>query len=111
MRCAIPFLLTVLGCGLAQAQTPPAPAQALPLEQAAPGRNIEQRIERIRLEDDGTVIEEVRYGGQAQSITVSPKGTMPGYEIVPSSGARSSAQGRDPLPASPGQRVWNVLKF
>ncbi|MBC7435668.1 MAG: hypothetical protein H7332_06315 [Bdellovibrionales bacterium] len=71
----------------------------------------EQRIERIRLEDNGTVVEEVHYGGQAQSITVSPKASVPSYEIVPADGPRSRALSRDALSAAPGQRVWNVLSF
>lgn len=107
---------------MAMAQAPatqPAPAaqpgQAAPAaiarQPAAPGSPVEQRVERIRLEDDGSIVEEVRYGGQAQSITVSPKGPAPGYEIVPADSPRSRALSRDALSSSPGQRVWNVLKF
>ncbi len=88
---------------VAQAATPSVP----PLGSSA----VEQRIERIRVEDGGTVIEEVRYGGTSQSITVSPKADVPGYEIQPSGGTRSPALSRDSLPGAPGQRVWNVLKF
>ncbi len=107
-------LLTALcwGPALAQTQPPgvPAPPAALQ-QQAAPGSAVEQRVERIRMEDDGSVVEEVRFGGQAQSITVSPKAPVPGYEIVPADGARSRALSRDALSAAPGQRVWNLLKF
>ena len=86
------------------------PAKAPVAGIATTGRP-EQRIERIRLEDDGTVVEEVHYGGQAQSITVSPKASVPPYEIVPADGPRSRALSRDALSAAPGQRVWNVMSF
>lgn len=94
---------------------PPATAAAAPARPEAPattqtGRP-DQRIERIRLEDNGTVVEEVHYGGQAQSITVSPKAPVPGYEIVPADGPRSRSLSRDALSAAPGQRVWNLFRF
>ena len=92
----------------APAATAPARVEAAPTAQA--GRP-DQRIERIRLEDNGTVVEEVHYGGQAQSITVSPKAPVPPYEIVPADGARSRSLSRDALSAAPGQRVWNLFSF
>ncbi len=107
MRSAPFFLLTTLACASALAQAPAAPA----LERQAPGAGVEQRIERIRIEDDGSLVEEVRYGGQAQSINVTPKAPVPEYEIVPADGTRSRSLSRDALSAAPGQRVWNVLKF
>ena len=73
----------------------PAPAGREPLqkpEQLEDRRT--QKVERIRHEDAGSVIDEVRYGGQTQSITVQPKANVPGYEIQPG-----------------GTRVWNVLRF
>lgn len=110
-----PFLLpvrhtlAVLACVLplagVQAQTSP-PAVAAP----ADGRQ-NQKIENIHIEDSGAAVDEVRYGGQTQSITVTPKG-MPSYEVRPNGGARA-AQG---VPAQSdssgnGPRVWNVFKF
>ena len=63
----LPVLLGL--AGLAVAQTPAAvPAPPEPLE----GRQ-NQKIERIRHEDAGSRIDEVRVGGQTQSITVQPK--------------------------------------
>jgi hypothetical protein len=98
--------LTVLACGAALAQAPasapsPAPAKNLP----------EQRIEQIRTEDQGTRIDELRVGGQTQSITVTPKTSMPEYEIQPSEGARARPTQREGAESSSGPRVWNVLKF
>lgn len=74
-----------------------------------PRRN--QKIERIRIEDAGNRIDEVRVGGQTQSITVQPKAGVPAYEVPPDDLARSRpADSREGL-AGKGQRVWNVLAF
>ena len=97
--------LTVLACGAALAQAPapaPSPAKNPP----------EQRIEQIRTEDQGARIDELRVGGQTQSITVTPKASsMPGYEIQPTEGARTRPTQREGAESSSGPRVWNVLKF
>jgi hypothetical protein len=70
-----------------------------------------QKIERIRIEDAGNRIDELRVGGQTQNITVQPKADVPAYEIQPDDLARSRpAQSRDGL-AARKQRVWNVLNF
>ena len=50
---------------------------------------IEQRSERIHLEDKGSVIDELRVGGETKSIDVQPKGGMPAYQVAPASGQRS----------------------
>ena len=72
----------------------------------------EQTTQRIRTEDAGSRIDEVRVGGMTQSIVVQPKtGTdLPAYEVKPSDTARGAA----PSPSNSdttGARVWNVLKF
>ena len=70
-----------------------------------------QKIERIRVEDAGNRIDEVRVGGQTQSITVQPKADVPSYEIQPSDLARDRpADSREGMSARK-QRVWNVLDF
>ena len=99
--------LTVLACGAALAQAPaPAPSPT-------PAKNPpEQRIEQIRTEDQGARIDELRVGGQTQSITVTPKASsLPGYEIQPTEGARTRPTQREGAESSSGPRVWNVLKF
>ena len=74
-----------------------------------PRRN--QKIERIQIEDAGNRIEEVRVGGQTQSVTVQPKGNVPAYELQPTDMARSRpSDGRDGF-SDRKQRVWNVLGF
>jgi hypothetical protein len=70
-----------------------------------------QKIERIVLEDAGNRIDEVRVGGQTQSVTVQPKADVPAYEIQPNDLARNRpADSRDGL-AERKQRVWNLLSF
>ena len=50
---------------------------------------VERRIERIQIEDGGARIYELRVGGETKTITVQPKGGMPGYDVQPVTGARS----------------------
>jgi len=70
-----------------------------------------QKVERIRIEDESVRIDETRYAGQTENITVQPKGGMPAYEVLPASPARARLDdGR--RPGGPGgDRVWNVLSF
>ena len=104
--------LAVLACVLplagVQAQTAPPPADAA---QAQPQGRQNQKIENIHVEDSGASVDEVRYGGQTQSITVTPKGA-PSYEVLPGSGYRGP-QGQPAQAESGGNgpRVWNIFKF
>ena len=91
-------------------------AGAAALAQPAPDPSAEgrrnQRVERIVHEDAGSRIEEVRYGGQTESITVQPKGDMPAYEVEPANLSRSRpADQRNGLSGAGGQRYWNVFRF
>jgi hypothetical protein len=72
----------------------------------------QKAIERIRTEDAGSRIDEVRVGGETQSITVQPKtgSNLPAYEVLPSSNTKGSAPGSS-SGGTAGSRVWNVLKF
>ncbi len=76
-----------------------APRLVEPSVQPGPGN---QTIERIRTEDAGNRIDEVRVGGQTQSISVQPKNDMPAYEIRP-----ADPQGGP----NAGKRMWNFIKF
>ena len=118
---AVPLLLLLAlatGPALAQntSQNPPQPSkneriQLSQSEQSAPtpGR-LNQTTERIRVEDEGSRIDELRVGGQTQSITVQPKvGNLPAYEVQPSDGVRNRA--RNGAEADTGTRVWNLKKF
>jgi hypothetical protein len=96
--------LLAAGSGIAQTPTPaPAPEAS---------KQLEQRIERIRVEDGGSRIDELRVGGQTQSITVSPKGSLPSYDVLPASANRAPSAGeRNSASSSGGTRVWKVLGF
>jgi hypothetical protein len=118
MRSLAALLLSLLACAAASAQTPAAPAAPQPpsareqdrTDRAEGRRN--QKVERIHLEDGANVIDETRYGGQTQSITVQPKVGAPEYEIQPTDLGRSRpADHRDGMSNATGQRVWNVFRF
>lgn len=105
MRPLLPLLLAFLPV-LAQAQAPAVLDRGPQLD---PRKN--QKIERIVTEDAGNRIEEVRVGGETQSVTVQPKGGAPAYEMQPTDLARTRpADRRDGLSGG-SNRVWNVLNF
>jgi hypothetical protein len=105
--------LPLANTGFAQT-TAPAPGQPPIVEGAAPApsRRPDRAIEHIRTEDAGSRIDEVRVGGETQSITVQPKtgGKLPAYEVKPSDNSRGSAASPSSTDTG-GSRVWNVLKF
>jgi hypothetical protein len=109
-RILVPVAL--LACTSAFAQAPATPAP--PLVQDSPtleGRK-NQKVEKIHIEDSRVAIDEMRYGGRTESITVHPKDDMPAYEIQPSDQSRGRPiDGRDGLGATTGPRVWNFLRF
>lgn len=113
MRAAPLLLLLSLAAGPVLAQDLPAtPVQAapdVPEARATPPDRTNQRVERIRIEDEGSRVDELRVGGQTRNITVTPKVTeMPAYEVQPSEGERNrSRSGSD----TTGPRVWNIRKF
>ncbi|MFC5499020.1 hypothetical protein ACFPOE_15845 [Caenimonas terrae] len=108
MRSRCLLLLPLLAWTAVSAQ--PAPALTQPEERPDPRKN--QKIERIRVEDGGARIDELRVGGQTQSITVQPKANVPEYEFQPTDLARSRpADNRDGLSTPTSQRVWNLFRF
>jgi hypothetical protein len=119
------YALLALACsaalGAAQAQTAPdttAPAAAT-VTPGAPTTQEEknqegrrnQKIERIHIDDGGAKVDELRYGGQTQNITVTPKGRMPAYEVKPNDNSRTPSQGQGDAGGGTGPTLWNVLKF
>jgi hypothetical protein len=106
---AAAFAVLPLAAAMAQAPAqnavPPVTAEA-----PAPAGRPDKAIQRIRTEDAGSRIDELRVGGETQQITVQPKVGGAAYEVKPAEGARGTP------PASTnndtnGSRVWNVLKF
>lgn len=122
MRAPALLLLAGLVAGTVHAQTAGSAAQATPAAgQAAPAgadasaaepndkRN--QKAEHLHVEDAGSRVDEVRIGGQTQSITVQPKaGNMPAYEVTPSDGVRNRAQGFNEG-TNKNPRVWKFGSF
>jgi hypothetical protein len=86
MRALFILSLTLIGCNLATAQTP-APATSSTL--GVDAKPIEKRTERIAVEDTNARIDELRVGGETQSISVQPKNGMPAYQVTPKTGERS----------------------
>lgn len=80
------------------------------LNQEQTSNKAEQKTERIRHEDKGGTIEELRVGGQTRSITVQPSNqNAPAYEVKPSDGVRNRPLDGDEATTNP--RVWNLKKF
>lgn len=64
------------------------------------------------MEDGGSRVDELRVGGQTQSINVQPKGSdMPAYEVKSPDGARSRSGSNSGAETNTAPRVWNVMKF
>lgn len=101
-------LLAALCCLAASAALAQKPAP-LPRDSAPPPKDgSEQKIERIRHEDTGSRIDELRVGGETKSITVQPKGDAPAYEVAPESNNRNpAATDRE----RSGKGGWNLFKF
>ena len=97
--------LSCLAAAAALAEQPPAqPRDAVP----PPGGGTEQTIERIRHEDAGARIDELRVGGETKNITVSPKGKAPAYEVAPESNNRNPASTERERSGSGG---WNIFMY
>lgn len=108
---AAAFAALPLAAALAQAPAQTAaPAAAARAEAPAASGRPDQAIQRIRTEDAGTRIDELRVGGETQQIIVQPKTGGPAYEIKPAEGARGAAPAAGSGDTN-GSRVWNVLKF
>jgi hypothetical protein len=106
LRAAVSALF-LLACAGSWAQSPDPRGAAAPED----GRR-NQKIERLVHEDKGNRIEEVRYAGQTQSISVQPKSSdMPAYEVTPSTPTRGRVADERTNGAGGGQRFWNVFNF
>ncbi len=106
----LPVLLgTLLALPVHAQTTPVAPAADAPRAPAtsAPG----DRIERITNEDALTRIQELRVGGQTQTIDITPKNGAPAYQIAPQpAGALPGETGGKPT-GNAGRSSWRLLNF
>ena len=107
------FCLAAVVSAWAQAPAGTPPAAPLVGDTIGQTGRADKRIEHIRIEDSGARIDELRYGGEPQSITVQPlNSAMPAYEIVPNNGARvRPGNERDSASGNAGQRVWKLFGF
>lgn len=94
---------------LALAQNEPAPVVPAEASAQAPGPN--ERIERIRHEDAGSRIDELRVGGQTRNITVQPKNGAPSYEVAPARGGEDMSDANSGSSATTGRSRWRLLTF
>ena len=104
--------LLVFGAASAGAQTAAAPPAVNSADKPAdqPTGRPDRAIERIRTEDAGSRIDELRVGGETQSITVQPAANVPAYEVRPMNASRAGS-GSAADTGSTGSRLWNILKF
>ncbi|RYF75951.1 MULTISPECIES: hypothetical protein [unclassified Acidovorax] len=121
MRAAHTLLLLALASApaLVLAQNPEQPAapagsvqRDVTTDRDQAGNRHNQRVERIVVEDEGSRVDELRVGGQTQSITVQPKGgSMPSYEVQPTDGVRARPGSRNGAETVTAPRVWNLGRF
>ena len=108
---AVCVLLAAVLAGPSLAQTPQNSGQKA--SQAAPDEreqltkkehSLNQKGERIQVEDGGSRVDELRVGGQTQQITVQPKtGEVPAYEVQPHNSNPTTAAAVTPAtPTAPG---------
>ena len=102
--------LALLAFSVALAQTPSPRQQSRPGTPTPAATGGEPAIERIRTEDAGSRIDELRVGGETQQITVQPKAAVPAYEVKPATGARGTAPSAGNSDTN-GSRVWNLFRF
>jgi hypothetical protein len=96
------ILAACLLSGFALAQTAPAASPASP----PPATNSrDMKYEHIVIEDAGSKIDEVRIGGQTQSITVQSKLGGEPYEIKPHTTSKPDGNGNT------AKAMWNIGKF
>ncbi len=89
----------------------PALAQVAPVDSPREPASPRDRIERITHEDKLTRIDEVRVGGQTQSIDVQPKNGAPAYQIQPDNGLSGGQEMGGKRTGNAGRSSWRILNF
>lgn len=69
------------------------------------------RVERITHEDAFARIDELRVGGQTQSIDVQPGNGAPAYQIQPSQDPGGAGHGASRPTGNTGRSSWRILNF
>ncbi|WP_240636025.1 hypothetical protein [Caldimonas tepidiphila] len=98
---------------LAAAAVLPARAQSEPGAARQPEATREPAVQQLRVEDEGSRIDELRVRGQTRRIQVQPRQAV-AYEVLPIDAARDPSQGNGLGGGSrgaAGQRVWHFLSF
>jgi hypothetical protein len=68
-----------------------------------------QKIEHIQVDGQRVQVNELRAGGQTESITVKPKGRLPQYDVQPMDMSRPQVP--PGVPGGAGQRTWKLVDF
>ena len=102
---ALAAALCASACAVANAQAPAPKADQPVVREQTTRDGSTQRIEHIEVEDAGNRIDELRVGGQTQSITVHPKADVPAYDVQPATPTRPDTQD------GAGRRTWKILNF
>ncbi|MDR7093886.1 hypothetical protein [Hydrogenophaga laconesensis] len=105
--CRLPAAALALGLCLAL----PALAQVAPAETPRDAVSPRDNIERITHEDKLTRIDELRVGGQTQSIEVQPKNGAPAYQIQPDNGNTGAGETGGRRTGNAGRSSWRILNF
>lgn len=105
--CRHPVAALALGLCLAL----PAMAQVAPAETPRDAASPRDNIERITHEDKLTRIDELRVGGQTQSIEVQPKNGAPAYQIQPDNGNTGAGDTGGKRTGNAGRSSWRILNF
>jgi len=95
MRSTTLITALLLACSQAWSQTPSAAPAASDAAPASARTGVNVQPQHIQVEDSAVRIDEVRRGGETQSISVQPKSGMPAYQVAPQT----------------GERTWKVLGF
>jgi hypothetical protein len=109
MNPTTPRPIAALALGLCLAM--PVQAQVAPAETPREAASPRDRIERITHEDKLTRIDEVRVGGQTQSIDVQPKNGAPAYQIQPDNGAANAGDIGGKRSGNAGRSSWRLFNF
>lgn len=86
-------------------------AQAVQTEPAPPAL---PKVERIVHQDAGSVVQELKVGGETTRIEVQPQTDLPGYQVNPTNAAQGPANPdgqRTGNAGSAGRATWRLFNF